>query len=164
MSLINGLLALLGEIESDAIAVHEERCISVRNRNADCLRCVEACTSGALAYRAGELLVEPERCIGCGTCATACPTCAIELRNPTDAELTAQLKHSIVATKGHPVIVCVGRVRGAVPGAHGRVGARGVGGVPRLRRDAGLRFVRDVPTCSGRRARARGGGGRAQPA
>ncbi len=50
MSLINGLLALLGEIESDAIAVHEERCISVRNRNADCLRCVEACTSGALAY------------------------------------------------------------------------------------------------------------------
>lgn len=74
MSLINGLLALLGEIESDAIAVHEERCISVRNRNADCLRCVEACTSGALAYRAGELLVEPERCIGCGTCATACPT------------------------------------------------------------------------------------------
>ena len=106
MSLINGLLALLGEIESDAIAVHEERCISVRNRHADCLRCVEACTSGALAYRAGELLVEPERCIGCGTCATACPTCAIELRNPTDAELTAQLKHSIVATKGHPVIVC----------------------------------------------------------
>ena len=78
MSLINGLLALLGEIESDAIAVHEERCISVRNRNADCLRCVEACTSGALAYRAGELLVEPERCIGCGTCATVCPTSALE--------------------------------------------------------------------------------------
>ena len=25
MSLINGLLALLGEIESDAIAVHEDR-------------------------------------------------------------------------------------------------------------------------------------------
>lgn len=106
MSLINGLLTLLGEIESDAIAVHEERCISVRNRNADCLRCVEACTSGALAYRGGELLVEPEHCIGCGTCATACPTCAIELRSPTDVELTAQLKHSIVATKGHPVIVC----------------------------------------------------------
>lgn len=106
MSLINGLLALLGEIESDALAVHEERCISVRNRNADCLRCVEACTSGALAYRAGELVVEPERCIGCGTCATACPTCAIELRNPTDAELTSELKRSIVATKGYPVIVC----------------------------------------------------------
>lgn len=106
MSLIDGVLALLSGIESDAIAVHEERCISVRNRNADCLRCVEACTSGALSLRGNELVVEPERCIGCGTCATACPTCAIELRNPTDEELTAQLKRSIVATKGHPVIVC----------------------------------------------------------
>ena len=106
MSLIDGVLALLSGIESDVIAVHEERCISVRNRNADCLRCVEACTSGALSLRGNELVVEPERCIGCGTCATACPTCAIELRNPTDEELTAQLKRSIVATKGHPVIVC----------------------------------------------------------
>ena len=106
MSLIDGVLALLSGIESDAVAVHEERCISVRNRNADCLRCVEACTSGALSLRGNELVVEPERCIGCGTCATACPTCAIELRNPTDEELTAQLKRSIVATKGHPVVVC----------------------------------------------------------
>ena len=73
MSLINGLLALLGEIESDAIAVHEERCISVRNRNADCLRCVEACTSARWRTARAKLLVEPERCIGCGTCATACP-------------------------------------------------------------------------------------------
>ena len=97
------------------------------------------------------------------------PTCAIELRNPTDAELTAQLKHSIVATKGHPVIVCEQALEAAnvaaddasaacaVPclGRMDEVGARGVGGVPRLRRDAGLRFVRDVPTCSGRRSCAR---------
>ena len=34
MSLINGLLALLGEIESDAIAVHEERCICAAWRHA----------------------------------------------------------------------------------------------------------------------------------
>ena len=132
MSLINGLLALLGEIESDAIAVHEGRCISVRNRNADCLRCVEACTSGALAYRAGELLVEPERCIGCGTCATACPTCAIELRNPTDAELTAQLKHSIVETKGHPVIVCEQALEAANVAAHEASAACVVGGLGRI--------------------------------
>lgn len=106
MSLIDGLLAMLGAIESDALAVREERCISVRNRNASCLRCVEACTSGAIAYRDNQLKVEPDRCIGCGTCATACPTCAIEIRNPTDDELTSLIKGSIVATKGHPVIAC----------------------------------------------------------
>lgn len=113
MSLIDTIIAMLGAIESDAIAVHDERCISVRNRNADCLRCVESCTSGALAYRVGEIAVEPDRCIGCGTCATACPTCAIELRNPTDDELTKQVKRAIAASKGHPVFACATALRAA---------------------------------------------------
>lgn len=106
MSIIESLVAVLGSIESDKIAVHEERCITVRNRNADCLRCMDACTSGALAYCGNELAVEPDRCIGCGTCATACPTCVIEIRTPTDEELTASIKRAIAGSKGHPVIVC----------------------------------------------------------
>ena len=85
----------------------------MRNRNVECLRCVRACTSGALELTDGELSVHPEKCIGCGTCAAACPTSAIEVRTPTDAELTAALKRSIVATKGHPVIACEKAVRAA---------------------------------------------------
>lgn len=106
MPIIESLVAMLGSIESDKIAVHEERCISVRNRNADCLRCVRACTAEALAYRDNELHVEADRCIGCGTCATACPTCAIEIRQPSDEELTASVKQAIARSKGHPVIAC----------------------------------------------------------
>lgn len=106
MSIIGSLTAMLASIESDKIAVHGERCVSVRNRNADCLRCVQACTTGALAYRSNELHVEADRCIGCGTCATACPTCAIEIRQPTDEELTASIKQAIASSKGHPVIAC----------------------------------------------------------
>lgn len=106
MSIIESLVAMLGSIESDRIAVHGERCISVRNRNADCLRCVRACTSGALAYRNNELRVEADRCIGCGTCATACPTCAIEICQPSDEELTASIKQAIARSGGHPVIAC----------------------------------------------------------
>ena len=130
MSLVDGLLAMLGAIESDALAVHEERCISVRNRNAHCLRCAEACTSGAITYRDNDLHVEPDNCIGCGTCATACPTCAIEIRKPTDEELTAAVKRSIVATKGHPVIACETVVRAAEAlsdASRGRKGRRGAG-------------------------------------
>ena len=100
MSLINGLLALLGEIESDAIAVHEERCISVRNRNADCLRCAESCASGCISYDGEVLTVSPEKCIGCGTCATVCPTCALEAHHPSDAALTAAARASLAANEG----------------------------------------------------------------
>lgn len=111
MSIIDSIAAMLGSIESDKIAVHEERCISVRNRNAGCLRCVEACTSGAIAYCDNELTVKPDRCIGCGTCATACPTCAIEIRKPSDEELTAQIKQAIARSKGHPIIACEAAMR-----------------------------------------------------
>lgn len=113
MAFLDSLINLLSSIESDKIAVHDERCVVMRNRNVECLRCVRACTSGALALENGELKVHPEKCIGCGTCASACPTSAIEVRTPTDAELNCALKRSIVATKGHPVIACEKAVRAA---------------------------------------------------
>lgn len=113
MAFLDSLISLLSSIESDKIAVHDERCVVMRNRNVECLRCVRACTSGALELAGGELSVHPEKCIGCGTCAAACPTSAIEVRTPTDAELTGALKRSIVATKGHPVIACEKAVRAA---------------------------------------------------
>lgn len=113
MAFLDSLINLLSSIESDKIAVHDERCVVMRNRNVECLRCVRACTSGALELTDGELSVHPEKCIGCGTCAAACPTSAIEVRTPTDAELTSALKRSIVATKGHPVIACEKAVRAA---------------------------------------------------
>lgn len=113
MAFLDSLINLLSSIESNKIAVHDERCVVMRNRNVECLRCVRACTSGALELTDGELAVHPEKCIGCGTCAAACPTSAIEVRTPTDAELTSALKHSIVATKGHPVIACEKAVRAA---------------------------------------------------
>lgn len=106
MSFIDMFAAALGAIESDAIKVNDERCISVRNRNAHCMRCAQACTSGCISVEENRLVVHPEKCISCGTCATACPTSAIEICQPNDDDLTHMVKDSIIATKGHPVIVC----------------------------------------------------------
>lgn len=107
MGMIETLTAMLQTMDTDRIVVHEERCVVIRNQNAQCLRCVESCTTGSLSVDAeGTIVVDPSLCIGCGTCATACPTSAIELRTPTDDELTRSLKASIVATQGHPVIAC----------------------------------------------------------
>ena len=79
------LLAMPGA----AVRVRQERCAKVRNRNVECLRCAEACTSGCIALEGGQLVIDPTRCVGCGTCATVCPTCALEAVNPSDAELVA---------------------------------------------------------------------------
>lgn len=81
------ILGVLEGMAPAAIAVHQERCAKVRNRNVECLKCADACTSGCIALVDGELAVDASKCVGCGTCATVCPTCALEARNPSDAEL-----------------------------------------------------------------------------
>lgn len=81
------ILGVLEGMAPAAIAVHQERCAKVRNRNVECLKCADACTSGCIAMVDGKLTVDASQCVGCGTCATVCPTCALEARNPSDAEL-----------------------------------------------------------------------------
>ncbi|MEC4273605.1 4Fe-4S binding protein [Adlercreutzia sp. R25] len=91
-------------VESAAIRVHRERCAKVRNRNVDCLKCAAACTSGCISLEEGELSIDASKCVGCGTCATVCPTCALESLNPTDAQLKAACAAAV--RDGEVVIAC----------------------------------------------------------
>lgn len=106
MGILESMLALLGGIESDAVRVDATRCISVRHLRAECQRCVDSCTTGALQREGAELVARPELCIGCGTCAAACPTSAIETAALTDEALTEVMRTTVKATKGHPVFAC----------------------------------------------------------
>lgn len=96
--------AAFAAVDSAAIRVHRERCAKVRNRNVDCLKCAAACTSGCISLVEGELVIDASQCVGCGTCATVCPTCALEALNPSDA----QLKRACVtaAHDGEVVVAC----------------------------------------------------------
>ncbi|MEG1435234.1 MAG: 4Fe-4S binding protein [Gordonibacter sp.] len=111
------IFGLLEKLNSTDIVVHQNRCAVVRNRNATCSKCVEACTSGCLSYDNNELVVSPEKCIGCGTCATVCPTCAIEAQHPTDAELLQSCTAVMRATDGEVVIACE-QILGAADGLY----------------------------------------------
>lgn len=91
-------------VNSAAIRVHRERCAKVRNRNVDCLKCAAACTSGCISLEDGELIIDASKCVGCGTCATVCPTCALESLNPADAELKAACLQAV--REGEAVIAC----------------------------------------------------------
>ena len=66
-------LGLLEKLQSADITVHQNRCAVVRNRNATCMKCAEVCTSGCISYNDNELIISPEKCIGCGMCSQACP-------------------------------------------------------------------------------------------
>ncbi len=100
------ILGLLDRLQSDYIHVNQYRCAVVRNRNATCMRCAEACTSGCISLQDGELVVSPEKCIGCGTCATVCPTCALEAHHPDDAKLFVSCTKAMEKNDGHAVIAC----------------------------------------------------------
>lgn len=106
-------------VDSGAIRVHRERCAKVRNRNVDCLKCAAACTSGCISLEDGELVIDASKCVGCGTCATVCPTCALESLSPSDAELKAAC---LRAVRGDEVVIACSQMEAAlgdllVPGA-----------------------------------------------
>ena len=87
MARVQDCISLLERLQGRRLSVRGSRCVIVRNRNASCRRCAEACTSRCIVLKGNELAVDPERCIGCGTCATVCPTGALESREPNDRDL-----------------------------------------------------------------------------
>lgn len=86
---VSEVMASLDGLRSLGLVVHPERCVRVRNRHSSCRRCALACTSGAIACEEGAWTIDPDKCVRCGTCATLCPTGALEPSHPRDAELVA---------------------------------------------------------------------------
>lgn len=100
----HAVLGVFEGMESRSVTVRQTRCAKVRNRNVACLKCAAACTSGCISLRDGELVIDADRCVGCGTCATVCPTCALESHDPSDSELLSACLEGV--RDGEAVIAC----------------------------------------------------------
>lgn len=91
------MLFSISQMGSPLLSVQGNRCVLVRHRKAQCLRCATVCTSGAITRAEdGGIAVDPALCIGCGTCATVCPSGCLEPLNPTDEELFGHMADALI--------------------------------------------------------------------
>ena len=100
------MINLIDEMNSPLLAVEPQRCVLVRHRNGECLRCAAVCTTGAISLGEEGIVVSPEKCIGCGTCASACPTGCLTAANPTDEELLGAVEAALAENEGRVAIAC----------------------------------------------------------
>ncbi len=121
---------LLTTLAERGFVINANSCISVRNRNIVCDKCVNVCVSGCISRDERRLLVDPTRCVHCGSCATACPTGAIGLKNPGDKQLTDEAAKVLAHNKEVVVFAC----NSIMEKAKGRIDAETMVAVPCLGR------------------------------
>jgi ferredoxin len=87
------LAKLVGEFEKPKFFVYNERiCAHARSAKTGCTACIDTCSTQAIAADGDKVRVEPHLCLGCGGCATVCPSGAMTYASPRVAELGARLK------------------------------------------------------------------------
>ncbi len=87
------LAKLVGEFEKPKFFVYNERlCAHGRSAKVGCTACLDTCSTQAIASAGDKVRVEPHLCLGCGGCATVCPSGAMTYASPRVAELGARLK------------------------------------------------------------------------
>jgi ferredoxin len=89
------LAQYVGEFEKPRYFDYRERiCAHGRNEIVGCTRCLDVCSTRAIASDIEEnrVRVEPHLCMGCGGCATVCPSGAMGYAYPRVADLGARLK------------------------------------------------------------------------
>jgi ferredoxin len=87
------LAKLVGEFEKPKFFRYDERiCAHSRSSKTGCTACIDTCSTGAIASDGDKVRVEPHLCLGCGGCATVCPSGAMTYANPRVADLGVRLK------------------------------------------------------------------------
>lgn len=80
---------LVGEFEKPRFFQYKQKlCAHSRNGKTGCNACVDICSAEAIASDTAhqQIVVNPNLCVGCGACTTACPTGALTYAYPRASE------------------------------------------------------------------------------
>lgn len=64
---------------ADRPTIAYEQCSRHRIPESSCSECQDVCPVGAIAFDEGDVVIDGDVCVGCGLCATTCPTDALTL-------------------------------------------------------------------------------------
>ena len=88
----------VGEFEKPRFfAYRENLCAHSRSGIEGCNNCIDVCSTEAIATDGDHVKVDPHLCMGCGACATVCPSGAMSFQFPRVADRGTQLKALLAA-------------------------------------------------------------------
>ena len=100
------IVEMAESLESTSVHVEATRCVAVRNRNAKCRKCIEACPAEAITIKPNKLNLSASACVGCGACTTVCPTDALVSIAPPDADLAEKIVSACEVCESVAVFAC----------------------------------------------------------
>lgn len=87
------LARLVGEFDKPRFFDYNARlCAHSRSSKQGCTNCIDTCSTGAIRADGDRVSVEPHLCMGCGGCATVCPSGAMTYAYPRVAEFGKRVK------------------------------------------------------------------------
>lgn len=94
------LVAMTGEFEKPKyFAYRSSICAHARSQKTGCTQCIDVCSTEAIRANGDHVFVEPQRCMGCGACATVCPSGAMSYAYPSVSDFGRRVK-SLLTTFG----------------------------------------------------------------
>jgi len=87
------LAGLTGEFEKPKFFVYREKlCAHSRAGITGCTQCIDICSTAAISADGDHVKVEPHLCMGCGGCASVCPSGAMTYAYPRVTDTGIRLK------------------------------------------------------------------------
>ena len=92
------LTELVGEFDKPRFFDYQRSlCAHARNTLEGCSRCIDTCSTSAIEADGDGVRVEPHLCMGCGACASVCPTGAMRYNYPAVPEVGSRIAAALGA-------------------------------------------------------------------